>query len=54
MLAMLKHVDSHGEANIDTIAEEYRAFYQRRHAHQLPVDRPSCIYTEEFLSDLVR
>lgn len=53
MLAMLKHVDSHGEANIDTIAEEYRAFYQRRHAHQLPVDRPSCIYTEEFLSDLV-
>jgi len=53
MLAMLKHVDSHGEVTIDTIAEEYRAFYQRRHDHQLPVDRPSCIYTEEFLSDLV-
>lgn len=53
MLAMLTHVDSHGEAPIDTIVEEYRGFYLRRHEQHLSVDRPSCIYTEQFLEDLV-
>ena len=53
MLAMLKHVDSHGEAPIDTIVEEYRGFYLRRHEQHLAVDRPSCIYTNEFLQDPV-
>lgn len=51
LLAMLAHVDSHGEAKIDEVVEQYRSFYLERHRHNLPVDRPSCIYTQTFLAD---
>ncbi len=53
MLSMLKHADSYGETQIDTVLEEYRSFYQRRLVAGLPVDRPSCIYTREYLDDQV-
>ncbi len=53
MLSMFRHCNMHGEAPIDVVMEDYRRFYLNRLAFQLPVDRPRCTYTEQFLSDKV-
>ena len=54
MLSMLKLADKEGEVNIDDLISEYRAFYVDRIERGLPVDRPNCAYTKEFLDDLVK
>ncbi len=51
MLAMLKLADKEGEVSIDTLLNEYRAFYIDRLDKGLPVDRPNCIYTRDYLMD---
>ena len=54
MLSMLKLADKEGEVNIDDLISEYRAFYVDRIERGLPVDRPNCAYTKEFLDDFVK
>lgn len=54
MLSMLKLADREGEVSIDELLEEYRAFYLDRIARGLPVDRPNCAYTQEYLNDPVK
>ena len=54
MLSMLKLADREGEVNIDELMKEYRAFYLDRIARGLPVDRPNCAYTQEYLDDPVK
>ena len=51
MLAMLKLADEEGEVSIDALMNEYRSFYLDRIDRGLPVDRPNCIYTREYLMD---
>ncbi|MBR4445505.1 MAG: DEAD/DEAH box helicase [Solobacterium sp.] len=51
MLGMLKLADKEGEVSIDSLMEYYRDFYMDRIDRNLPVDRPNCIYTREYLQD---
>ena len=52
LLAFLERMDpATGAANIDGVLDGYAAFYRDRLARGLPVDRPSCPYTAEFLGD---
>ncbi len=52
LLALLDHVDpSTGSAPIDDVLDDYAAFYRDRLQRGLPVDRATCPYTLEFLSD---
>ena len=53
LLSLFKHCNMHGEASIDAVLEEYRNFYLNRILSSLPVDRPNCIYTKQFLEDTV-
>ncbi len=52
LLAFLERMDpATGAAPIDDVLDGYAAFYCDRLERGLPVDRPSCPYTLEFLSD---
>lgn len=51
LLAMLKLADSEGKVHMQDLLREYRAFYLNRLNNKLPVDKPNCIYTKEFLDD---
>ncbi len=51
MLGMLKLADKEGEVSVDSLMEYYRDFYMDRIDRNLPVDRPNCIYTREYLQD---
>ena len=52
LLAFLERMDpATGVAPIDDVLDGYAAFYCDRLERGLPVDRPSCPYTLEFLSD---
>jgi len=48
---LLSLMNQHGEAKLEEVLESYRTFYTRRLDAGLPVDRPNCIYTREFLAD---
>lgn len=52
MLAMFKLADKEGEVDMDDLVEEYRSFYLDRIHRNLPVDRPNCIYNEDFLGNV--
>lgn len=52
LLAFLDHMDPRtGSAPIDAVLDDYASFYQRRIDDGLAVDRSTCPYTTEFLSD---
>ena len=51
MLAIVKYIDSIGDAKIDYVLDDYIAFYQDRLRRGLQVDRSSCPYNEEMLKD---
>ena len=51
MLAVVKHIDSIGDAKIDDVLDDYIAFYQDRLRRGLKVDRSTCPYNEEMLKD---
>lgn len=51
MLAIVKCIDSIGDARIDDVLDEYIAFYQNRLQRGLPVDRSTCPYNEEMLKN---
>lgn len=51
MLAVVKYIDSIGDAKIDDILDDYIAFYQDRLRRGLQVDRSTCPYNEEMLKD---
>lgn len=54
MLNMLKLADNEGEVDMDELLENYRDFYMDRIDRGLPVDRPNCIFTKEYLQDDVK
>ena len=54
MLAMLDLANEEGEVKIDELTEQYRSFYLKRLDDGLPVDRPNCVYTRDFLNDSVK
>ena len=54
MLGMLKLADEEGDVRIDDLMHEYRNFYMNRIDRGLPVDRPNCVYTREYLEDRVK
>ena len=51
MLAVVKYINSIGDAKIDDVLDDYIAFYQDRLRRGLQVDRSSCPYNEEMLKD---
>ena len=51
MLAVVKYIDSIGDAKIDDVLDDYIAFYQDRLRRGLQVDRSTCPYNEEMLKD---
>ena len=51
LLAILKNMDSIGDAKIEDVLTDYIAFYEDRIARGLPVDRASCPYNEETLKN---
>jgi len=51
MLALIKNIDSIGDARIDDVLDDYIAFYRNRLDRGLQVDRSTCPYNEEMLKD---
>lgn len=51
MLAIVKYIDSIGDAKIDDVLDDYIAFYQGRLRRGLQVDRSTCPYNDEMLKD---
>lgn len=51
MLGMLTLSDQEGEINLDTLLDYYIGFYQDRLNRNLPVDKPNCVYTKEYLAN---
>ncbi len=51
MISLIDNLNSIGEAEIDKVLDEYIAFYINRLDKGLAVDRASCPYTYEYLSD---
>lgn len=51
LLAIVKHIDSIGDAKIEDVLDDYIAFYQDRLARGLQVDRSTCPYDEKMLKD---
>ena len=51
LLAILKHIDSIGDAKIEEVLDDYIAFYQDRLSRGLQVDRSTCPYDEKMLKD---
>ena len=54
MLGMLKLVNEEGEVKIEALMSDYRSFYMDRLDRGLPVDRPNCVYTKEYLEDDIK
>lgn len=51
MLAVIKYIDSIGDAKIDDVLDDYIAFYQDRLRRGLQMDRSTCPYDEDTLKD---
>jgi len=51
MLAVIKYINSIGDAKIDEVLDDYIAFYQDRLDRGLQVDRSTCPYNNEMLKD---
>ena len=51
MLAVVKYIDSIGDAKIDDVLDDYISFYQDRLRRGLQVDRSTCPYNEEMLKN---
>ena len=51
LLAIVKHIDSIGDAKIEEVLDDYIAFYQNRLSRGLQVDRSTCPYDEKMLKD---
>jgi hypothetical protein len=51
LLSLFKTVNQEGEANLDLLLDEYISFYVKRINKGLPVDRPRCLYTQDYLKD---
>ena len=51
LLSFLKVVNNEGEAIVDQVISLYTKFYKNRIEQGLPVDKKTCIYTEDFLND---
>lgn len=51
LLSLLDQMDGKGDADIGKVLEQYIAFYRDRLDRGLPVDRSTCPYTAERLSD---
>ncbi|MBU5430231.1 DEAD/DEAH box helicase [Kineothrix sp. MSJ-39] len=51
MLAVIKYINSIGDAKIDDVLDDYIAFYQDRIRRGLQVDRSTCPYNEKMLKD---
>ena len=51
LLSFIDHMDTIGDAKIEDVLTDYIAFYQDRIDKGLPVDRPSCPYNAETLTD---
>lgn len=51
LLALVKNIDSIGDAKIDDVLNDYIAFYQDRIDRGLQVDRSTCPYNETTLKD---
>ena len=51
LLSFIDHMDTIGDAKIEDVLTDYIAFYQDRINKGLPVDRPSCPYNAETLTD---
>lgn len=51
MLAFIKHMDSIGDAKIESVLDDYIAFYQDRLNRGLQVDRSICPYNDKMLMD---
>lgn len=51
MLAFIKHINTIGDAKIDDVLEDYIAFYRDRLDRGLQIDRSTCPYNQEMLSD---
>ena len=47
LLAIVKHIDSIGDAKIEEVLDDYIAFYQDRLSRGLQVDRSTCPYDEK-------
>lgn len=54
LLSLIECVDLSGAADIDKVLDVYTRFYQRRVHKHLPVDKDSCVYDSEYLSDDVK
>ncbi len=54
MLGMLELANEEGEVKIDDLMKYYKQFYLVRIERGLPVDRPNCVYTREYLEDDVK
>ena len=51
LLAIVKRIDSIGDAKIEEVVNDYIAFYQDRLSRGLQVDRSTCPYDEKMLKD---
>lgn len=51
LLAVVKYMDSIGDAKIDAVLDDYISFYQDRLRRGLQVDRSTCPYNEKMLKD---
>jgi superfamily II DNA or RNA helicase len=51
ILGMLNLCDEEGEVNLDKLLDYYISFYKDRLDRNLPVDKPNCVYTKEYLGD---
>ena len=51
ILSFLKIVDKHGTCNFDELKDEYKKFYTSRINAGIAVDKSSCPYSNQFLSN---
>lgn len=54
MLGMLELANEEGEVKIEDLMKYYKQFYLNRIERGLPVDRPNCVYTKDYLEDDVK
>lgn len=54
MLGMLELANEEGEVKIEDLMKYYKQFYLDRIERGLPVDRPNCVYTRDYLEDEVK
>ena len=51
LLSLLEHLNINGDANIDSVLQDYTNFYKKRIINGLPVDRNGCVYDKDYLND---